>query len=135
MEKTSFVLRVTICKMFIGILQDLWDLVEMLTLELTNIHGSVIKTGAWTRSHVTTSSPVFRKIIQKVYSFGYCEAKTMGPLVLVEEIAIAFGCISPSEQRKPCFPGLHKQLFISSLLKMHSCLFSNNWKSENKRSF
>ena len=86
--KILFILRVAICKMFMAILQDLWELVETLTLSLTLLHTSVKMAGALSSSNVTTS--VLKKMIQIVYPFGNCKPTTKCDFVLVEETSIVF---------------------------------------------
>ena len=75
--------------MFMAISQDLWELVETLTLSLT-LHKSVMMAGALSSSNVTTSPSVSKKMIRIVYPFGNCKPKTMGDFVLVEETSIVF---------------------------------------------
>ena len=89
-EKILFIPRVTICKMFMAILQDVWELVETLTLSLTLLHTSVKMAGALPSSNVTTSPSVLKKMIQIVYPFGNCKPKTKCDFVLVEETCIVF---------------------------------------------
>lgn len=88
----SFVLRVTMCKMFMGLLQDLWALAATLTLDFTHLHKSVMIASALSSSNVTTSPSVLKKkkMIQMAYPLGNCKAKTMGHFVLVEEISVVF---------------------------------------------
>lgn len=113
-KKISFILRVTICKMFIGILQDLWDLVEMLTLKSTHLYSSVIKIGAWTSSYVTTSFPVFRKIIQDGLYFWILQSQNHRSFCTWRENIHCIWIHLSIEQRKPCFLGLHNYLLVAS---------------------
>lgn len=56
--------------MFMAILQDVWELVETLTLaSLTLFHTSVKMAGALPSSNVTTSLRKVEKMIQIVYPF------------------------------------------------------------------
>lgn len=120
-KKNSFILRLTTCKMFIGILEDLWDLVETLSLNWTHLHGSVMMASAFalTNSNVTTSPSVLKKNKSYGFSFWRLQGQKRGHFVWAEETSTTFGCCSPRKQI--VLLGLPTQLFIRGFLKRHSC--------------
>ena len=114
-----------------AISQDLWELVETLTLSLT-LHKSVKMAGALSSSNVTTSPSVSKKMIRIVYPFGNCKPNgwfctCWGDIHCVLRLL--------SIKTKKTMLLRHQKHFISSFLKMHSCRFSNNWKSGHRRPF
>lgn len=64
--------------MFMGILQDLWDLVETLTLNLTYLHGSVMMASELSSSNVTTSPLALKRNDSDGLSFRKLQGQNHG---------------------------------------------------------
>ena len=117
-EEMSFVLRVTMCKMFMGLLQDLWALAATLTLDFTHLHKSVMIASALSSSNVTTSPSVLKKKKKKRFRWLILlETVRPKPWVILYLLRRYLLCSDAScHQNKMVFSRLYKHLLISSFL-------------------
>lgn len=135
--KNSFILRLTTCKMFIGILEDLWDLVETLSLNWTHLHGSVMMASAFalTNSNVTTSPSVLKKKVNHmVFPFGDCKAKSEAILFELRRHPLHLDAALQENKENSTFGASHAVIY-SWLPKKAQLLIFWYLKSGYKKSF